>query len=349
MGTTIADIREKYKNAVKDKFPTLDRFKTGLLSIDYICGGGIPLGRVIEICGKESSGKTTTSLYIAKKFLEAGFQVCIIDMEKTISRESALRSGIQLDDENLIYAQPDNGDDAVSLLIDCCSSGFGLVLIDSVPSMHPKYYKDTKIEDQRKQFSPIAGLFSRNTSSIVDAASRGNTTIIFINQERSRMAGQYQVKESYGGEFFKYVPSIKIRIEKSKDVDDGSGILSNLLCKKNKTFAQGRKCEQYIKAKSGIEKVHSLLVESERINVTRRGGSHYYMMPEYKDLFANFIGNGLAEDLKFGKSKAEALEVMNTNTELYTTLYNLVLEKLVKNPELSPPDPADQSDEMEDD
>lgn len=334
---TLADLKKKHNKAIiSGQFPTIQRFRTGLLSVDFVTNGGLPRGRIVEISGKSQSGKTSTSLYILSQFLKRGEKACIIDMERTIDVESMERCGVDYTSENLVYARPKSGEEAIEILVDCCELEFGMVLVDSVPHMDPGYFLETDIEKQRGQFAPIASLFARNKSRITYGAEAGNTVVLFINQDRLKVSGYSSYVESYGGSFFTFTPSLKLRASKTKEVEDCSGIFSSLTCIKSKVGIGGRKSETYIKYDTGIEPSHSLLIEGVRagiLKVTARGG-YYSVSP---DFLPQLLQYGISSTGSLGQGKTNAASAFKENPELFDRIYNLVLERMLGHVELSPP------------
>ena len=192
----------------------IDSISTGSLGLDLALGiGGIPKGRIIEIYGPESSGKTTLSLQVIAECQRNGGVCAFIDAEHALDVYYAKNLGV--DTENLLVSQPDNGEQALSILETiACSGGVDLIVVDSVAALTPKAEIDGDMGDQHVGLQ--ARLMSHALRKITGVLSRMNTTVIFINQIRMKIGvmGYGSPETTTGGNALKFYASVRVDIEK---------------------------------------------------------------------------------------------------------------------------------------
>lgn len=170
-------------DGVKD----IERISTGCLQLDNALGGGIPVGRMIEIFGLESSGKSTTCLEIVARFQNAGKIVGYIDSEFALDPTYAKSLGVDVD--NIIISQPDDGETAFNVLLDMAKSGVGLIIVDSVAALVPKAENEGDMNDQ--QMGAQARMIGKGLRKCTAEVARNNCTVIFTNQIRSKIGVMY--------------------------------------------------------------------------------------------------------------------------------------------------------------
>lgn len=171
----------------EDSIKGIERITTGCSQLDKALGGGIPVGRMIEIYGIESSGKSTTCLEIVSQFQKAGKIVGYIDSEFALDPNYAKSLGVDID--NIIISQPDDGETAFNILMDMAKNGVGLVVVDSVAALVPKAENDGDMTDQ--QMGAQARLMSKGLRKCTADLARNNCTAIFTNQIRSKIGVMY--------------------------------------------------------------------------------------------------------------------------------------------------------------
>lgn len=247
---------------------------TGCLPIDKALGGGIPRGRVIEIFGPESSGKTTLALNIVKQFQKSGDVVAFIDVEHAFDAEYASRMGVVEDD--LIVSQPNSGDDALNIAVQLALSGeIGLVVIDSVAALVPKVELDGDVGDS---FMGVqARLIAQAIRKLVPALHKNNCSIIFINQIREKIGVVFGSNEvTPGGRSIKFASTIRAEIRKIaaiKQGDKDAGIRSRVRVIKNKISSPFKIAECEILFGEGISEESGIIDEAINNNILEKKGS----------------------------------------------------------------------------
>ena len=213
---------------------------TGILSLDCAIGiGGYPKGRLIELFGAESSGKTTVALEAVAETQKSGGYVAYIDAENSLDIEYAEHLGVK--SESLIFAQPDTGEEAFYMINEFVKTGaFDLIVVDSVAALTPASEIDgVTIPGQQAQ------MMSQQLSKLVSKVNQTKTVIIFINQVRSTMNGLFKNKETTpGGSALKFYSSVRIEVKSGEKIKDGSdtiGKKTTLHTVKNKVAAPYKK------------------------------------------------------------------------------------------------------------
>lgn len=204
----------------------IDVIPTGCLTLDIALGiGGVPRGRVIEIYGPESSGKTTVSLHIVAQAQKLGGTAAFIDAEHALDPIYAEKLGVQLND--LLVSQPDNGEQALNICESLVRSGaVDIVVVDSVAALTPKAEIDGEMGDNHVGLQ--ARMMSQALRKITGAINKSNTTVIFINQLREKIGVMFGNPETTtGGKALKFYSSIRLDVRKKDTIKDGSEIVGN--------------------------------------------------------------------------------------------------------------------------
>jgi RecA/RadA recombinase len=177
--------KNKWQLYTNGEFPVLKKFRTGIIYLDKMLDGGIPLGRIIEIFGPNESGKTTLALHLAGEVIKQGELAAYLDMEyKTDPKSSVERAGVR--PEGLIYGTPENGEEAVEMIEALCRGGARLVIVDSLADIHPKSYLEKDINDPNK-LGAQAQFITRMASVVKGVAHSTETTILYTNQLRTKI------------------------------------------------------------------------------------------------------------------------------------------------------------------
>ena len=204
----------------------VEAVSTGCLTLDIALGiGGIPKGRIIEIYGPESSGKTTVALHIVAEVQKAGGTAAFIDAEHALDPSYAARLGVQL--ENLYISQPDNGEQALDIVETLVRSGaIDVVVVDSVAALTPQAEIDGEMGDSHVGLQ--ARLMSQALRKLTAVTSKSKCSIIFINQLREKVGVMYGSAETTtGGKALKFYASVRIDIRRTESIKDGSDIIGN--------------------------------------------------------------------------------------------------------------------------
>jgi recombination protein RecA len=250
---------------------------TGALSLDRALGvGGVPRGRVIEIYGPESSGKTTLALHIIAQAQKSGGFAAIVDAEHALDPAYAKNLGV--DTDNLLVSQPDTGEQALEIAEALIRSGsLDVIVIDSVAALVPKAEIEGEMGDSLPGLQ--ARLMSQALRKLTAAVSRSNTCLIFINQLRMKIGVMFGNPETTtGGNALKFYSTIRMEIRRVTSLKDGDRIVGNrtrVKVVKNKVAAPFQECEFDIIYGTGINHTGDVLDLATDLNVVNKSGTWY--------------------------------------------------------------------------
>lgn len=253
---------------------------TGSLSLDLALGGGVPKGRIIEIFGPESSGKTTVCLHVLAEAQKKGAQAAFIDAEHALDPEYARRIGVNVDD--LLLSQPDNGEQALSIVETLVNSNaVDLIIVDSVAALTPRAEIEGDMGDSHMGLQ--ARLMSQALRKLTGIAARSGCTIIFINQLRMKIGVMFGNPETTtGGNALKFYSSVRIDIRRSGKIEEGTsddkqvtGNHTKVKIVKNKIAPPFKKAEFDIMYNEGISKAGDVLDLGVKYEIIKKAGAFY--------------------------------------------------------------------------
>lgn len=296
-----------------EKIEQVDVIPTGSIGLDAALGvGGYPRGRIIEIYGPESSGKTTLAIHAIAEAQKAGGIAAFIDAEHAFDRFYAAKLGVDID--NLWISQPDNGEQALEIADQLIrSSAVDILVIDSVAALTPK--KEIEGDMGESAVGLQARLMSQALRKLTSTIAKTNTTCIFINQLREKIGVMFGNPETTtGGNALKFYASVRLDIRKITSLKDGDQIVGNQVrvkVVKNKVAPPFRKAEFEITFGEGISKVGEILDLGVEYNIIQKSGSWF-----------SYNGSKLAQ----GRDGSKA--ILKDNPELCEEIEELIKQAI---------------------
>lgn len=296
----------------------IDVISTGCLPIDMALGcGGVPKGRIIEIYGPESSGKTTLALHIIAEAQKAGGNAAFIDAEHALDPYYAKKLGVKTED--LYVSQPDNGEQALEICDTLVrTAAMDVIVVDSVAALTPKAEIDGEMGDNHVGLQ--ARLMSQALRKLAGVANKSNTCIIFINQLREKIGVMFGNPETTaGGKALKFYASMRIDVRKVDTIKDGADVIGNktkIKVVKNKLAPPFKTVEFDIMYGEGISKIGSLLDMAVEYDVIQKTGAWFSY-----------------NDEKIGQGKENAKEYLKQNPQVAEEVEKLVKEAIKKRQE----------------
>lgn len=279
----------------------VDAIPTGSMSLDMALGiGGVPRGRIVELYGPESSGKTTVALHIIAEAQKLGGEVAFIDVEHALDPKYARAVGVDID--NLLVSQPDSGEQALEIAEALVRSGaIDVLVVDSVAAMTTKAEIDGEMGDSH--VGMLARLMSQAMRKLTAVISKSNCVAIFINQIREKIGVMYGNPETTpGGRALKFYASVRMEVRKGEPIKNGSDIVgarTKVKIVKNKVAPPFKSCEFDIMYGTGISRTGEVLDMAIELDIIKKSGSWF-----------SYEGN------KLGQGRDNIKEILLSNPEM---------------------------------
>ncbi|KKP58770.1 MAG: recA protein [Candidatus Moranbacteria bacterium GW2011_GWF2_34_56] len=282
LDVVVDEIRQKFGDGMIMKLGDVKKvdvasIPTGSISLDIALGiGGVPRGRIIEIYGPESSGKTTLSLHIAANAQKAGGAVAFVDAEHAMDPSYAKKIGVNIDE--LLISQPDSGEQALDIVETLVrSNAIDLIVVDSVAALVPRAEIEGEMGDHH--VGRQARLMSQALRKLTPIMGKSNTVVIFINQIRMKIGVMFGNPETTsGGQALKFYSSVRIDVRRSAQIKSGEQVVGNRVkvkVVKNKVAPPFQTAEFDIMYNEGISRAGDLLDTGVRLEVIKKSGNSY--------------------------------------------------------------------------
>ena len=295
----------------------VDVISSGSLSIDNVLGvGGFPRGRIIEIYGPESSGKTTLALQAIAECQKGGGKCAFIDAEHAIDPKYAKALGVDVDE--LILSQPDSGEQALEIAEVLIKSGaIDLIVIDSVAALVPQAELDGEMGDSN--IGLHARLMSKAMRKLAGSMSANNCTAIFINQLREKVGVMFGNPEvTTGGRALKFYASIRLEVRKSEAIKNGSEVVGNKVnvkCAKNKVAPPFKSCTVEIYYGEGISHLSEVVSLGVELGIIDKSGSWFSYKGEKIGQGSDSVRAYLKANPEVDEEITEAIKLKLANKE----------------------------------
>lgn len=317
---TIDEINNKFNGGKGDKLvrqlsgdpDEVEVIPTGSIQLDAVTGiGGYPLGRVIELYGPESSGKTTATIHAIVEAQKMGMNVAFVDFEQAFDKKYAISLGVNPD--NLLIAQPDTTEDGLNGVVSILDTGkFNLIIVDSTNAMSPRAEFEGDMEDT--QMGLNARLLNKGLRQITSRARAQNCCVMFISQIRQKIGIVYGSDQVVGvGNAMKFYCSMRfdLRKQSTQKNKEGKSVVNTVKfkCTKNKLAAPFEETLLDIRFGEGFDREGEVIDMAKHMGIIKLAGSWYSY-----------------GDTKLGQGKESARELLKDNEELYIELRNKIEE-----------------------
>ncbi|MBP3619319.1 MAG: recombinase RecA [Clostridia bacterium] len=300
-------------------YQKVEVIQTGCLTLDLALGiGGIPKGRIIEIYGPESSGKTTVSLHMVAEAQKAGGRAAFIDAEHALDPLYAEKLGVDI--ASLYVSQPDNGEQALNICETLIRSGaFDIIVVDSVAALTPKAEIDGEMGDNHVGLQ--ARMMSQALRKMTSVSSKSNTAVIFINQLREKIGVMFGNPETTtGGKALKFYASVRMDVRKTDTIKEGQNVVGNrtkVKVVKNKMAPPFKTAEFDIMYGTGISKSGCILDMAVELGFIKKSGAWFSY-----------------QDEKIGQGKENTKIYLEKNPEILAEIEDAIRKQLQGNSDI---------------
>ena len=316
LATALAQIEKQFgKGAIMklgdNTAMQVDAISTGSLGLDLALGvGGVPRGRIIEVFGPESSGKTTLALHILAEAQKKGGEVAFIDVEHALDPAYASALGVNIDE--LLVSQPDTGEQAMEICEALVRSGaIDVLVVDSVAALTTKAEIDGEMGDSH--VGQLARLMSQAMRKLTAVISKSKCVAIFINQVREKIGVMYGNPETTpGGRALKFYASVRMEVRRGEPIKDGSSQIGNrtkVKINKNKVAPPFREAEFDILYGQGISRTGEVIDVAVELGIVKKGGAWFSY-----------------EDQKLGQGRENAKKTLEENPDLMKEIEDKIME-----------------------
>lgn len=324
------------KEAISRGHVSVPTFSSGSLTLDTILGGGFASGRIIEIYGGESCGKTTSAIHAAVEVQKKGKAVAYVDSENAMDPDYMVALGLDMGEDKFILSQPDNAEDAMEIVRCMCEeTEIGLVVIDSIAGLTPKAVLQGEAGDAKVAL--LARLMSSQLNILKNICKKNNCTLICINQIRDKVGGGFGFggasSTTPGGRALKFYATQRIEMARVGSDKEGEETVANrvkVTCKKNKIAPPFKKCEIIIRFGIGFDTVQEILEWAVKYGICQKKGAFYSY-----------------EGTRLGQGLAKTREALKDNPEIYKEIYDNVIlcKEADDSPDLVPTPIVEEGDE----
>lgn len=319
LNAVVGEIRERFGEGIimklgEVKKVDIEAISTSSISLDIALGiGGVPRGRIIEVYGPESSGKTTLALHIIASAQKSGDSAAFVDAEHALDPEYARKIGVDID--NLLISQPDTGEQALDIVETLVRSGaVGVIVIDSVAALVPRAEIEGEMGDQH--VGRQARLMSQALRKLTAIVSKTNVTVIFINQIRMKIGVMFGSPETTtGGQALKFYSSVRLEVRRAAQIKKGDEVVGNRVkvkVVKNKVAPPFKTAEFDIMYNEGISLEGDLIDTGVVREVIKKSGNSYSWGEE-----------------KFGVGREKAKQYLREHEESKKTITEEIM-KIIK-------------------
>lgn len=297
-----------------------ERFSSELFSVDYATGGGLPLGKITEIFGPESSAKTSMAMHFAAQAQKQGKIVCYIDAEIGFDYKFAKQVGLSTKPDKFVLVQPQYGEEALDICLEMLGvENMGVIVIDSVPALVPRSVVEGNVGDSH--IGLLARMLSQFCPMIIKKLDEANCAVIFINQIREKIGVMFGSPETTpGGRALKFYSSMRMRVKKRKFIEkDGIpvGIQAEMHVVKNKTAPPSRRAEYELYFGTGFSREADIVENGLKYGIFVKKGSWV------------FYNKSKDEQIQLGQGVYTVIQMLEDNPKLFKEVWKKI-EKEIK-------------------